>query len=101
MIIQQVYLKELGYSLYIKGIIPDEENPATGVLIFNGNPVELERQERYVIKNEVMVTENYTIPMPFIINFLVSNDCVVKNEKGETQVVLKEVLFKNTQLGKG
>ncbi len=91
MVIQQVYLKDLGYSLYIKSIKPDENNPSTGTLIFNGNPTKLERQESYLIKGNELITENFTIPMEFIINFLVANDSVIETEDGKLQVVLREV----------
>ena len=38
-VIQQVYLAESGYSIYIKGIKPDEENQNSGEITINGNPV--------------------------------------------------------------
>lgn len=45
--IQQVYLAEAGYSIYIKGIKPDNE--CSGEITINGNPTRLERKERYHI----------------------------------------------------
>lgn len=46
-VIQQVYLAEAGYSIYIKGIKPDNE--CSGEITINGNPTRLERKERYHI----------------------------------------------------
>lgn len=68
-VIQQVYLAESGYSIYIKGIKPDKENQNSGEITINGNPTRLERKERYHIDNGMLVTDNYHIPMDFIINF--------------------------------
>lgn len=51
-VIQQVYLAEAGYSIYIKGIKPDKDNPTR-----------LERKERYHIDGSMLVTDNYHIPM--------------------------------------
>lgn len=50
-VIQQVYLAESGYSIYIKGIKPDEENQNSGEITINGNPTRLERKKRYHIDN--------------------------------------------------
>lgn len=38
-VIQQVYLAEAGYSIYIKGIKPDKDNECSGEITINGNPV--------------------------------------------------------------
>lgn len=85
-VIQQVYLAEAGYSIYIKGIKPDNE--CSGEITINGNPTRLERKERYHIDGSMLVTDNYHIPMDFIINFLQANGCI------EQKDVLKEVEFK-------
>ena len=69
-VIQQVYLAEAGYSIYIK------------------------RKERYHIDGSMLVTDNYHIPMDFIINFLQANGCIEQKEDGKRYVVLKEVEFK-------
>ena len=46
-VIQQVYLPDAKYSIYIKGIKPDKDNPLSGEITLNGNPTRLERHERY------------------------------------------------------
>lgn len=89
-VIQQVYLAESGYSIYIKGIKPDEENKNSGEITINGNPTRLERKERYHIDNGMLITDNYHIPMDFIINFLQANGCFEQKDV----CVLKEVEFK-------
>ena len=95
MIIQQVYLPEAKYSIFIKGIKPDEDDPSSGEIIINGNPTRLERHERYHIDNEIgiLVTDSYNIPMPYVIKFLQENGCLVKNGD-KTYVAFKEVIFK-------
>lgn len=54
MVIQQVYFKKENYSIYIKGIIPDEDDFKSGIIIINGNPTRLERKERYHIDNNTL-----------------------------------------------
>lgn len=75
-VIQQVYLA--GYSIYIKGIKPDNE--CSGEITINGNPTRLERKERYHIDGSMLVTDNYHIPMDFIINFLQANGCIEQKD---------------------
>ena len=89
-VIQQVYLAEAGYSIYIKGIKPDKDNECSGEITINGNPTRLERKERYHIDGSMLVTDNYHIPMDFIINFLQANGCIEQKEDGKRYVVLKE-----------
>lgn len=89
-VIQQVYLAEAGYSIYIKGIKPDNE--CSGEITINGNPTRLERKERYHIDGSMLVTDNYHIPMDFIINFLQANGCIEQKEDGKRYV--EEVEFK-------
>lgn len=36
-VIQQVYLAEAGYSIYIKGIKPDKDNECSGEITINGS----------------------------------------------------------------
>lgn len=49
-VIQQVYLAEAGYSIYIKGIKPDKDNECSGEITINGKShLDLERKERYHI----------------------------------------------------
>lgn len=48
-VIQQVYLAEAGYSIYIKGIKPDKDNECSGEITINGNPTRLERKERIIL----------------------------------------------------
>ena len=62
-VIQQVYLAEAGYSIYIKGIKPDKDNECSGEITINGNPTRLERKERYHIDGSMLVTDNYHIPL--------------------------------------
>lgn len=88
MIIQQVYLPEAGYSIYIKGIKPD--NPNKGMIVINGNPTRLERREKYFIENGMVVTENYYFPIEYLLHFLQVNDCIEENEKGEINIIFKE-----------
>lgn len=83
---------ESGY-LSIKGIKPDEESPSTGEIDFCTNSLAPARRERYYMEEDVLVAESCVIPMPFIINFLMSNGCVRVDEKGEECVVLREVKF--------
>lgn len=81
-VIQQVYLAESGYSIYIKGIKPDEENKNSGEITINGNPTRLERKERYHIDNGMLITDNYHIPMTLSLTFyklmVVSNRRMVR-----------------------
>ena len=51
-VIQQVYLPDAKYSIYIKGIKPDKDNPLSGEITLNGNPTRLERHERYHFDKE-------------------------------------------------
>lgn len=44
-VIQQVYLAEAGYSIYIKGIKPDKDNECSGEITINGNPHQI-REKR-------------------------------------------------------
>lgn len=95
-VIQQVYLPKAQYSIYIKGISPDEDNPESGEIILNGNPTRLERHERYHVDKEhnMLVTDNYDIPMDCIFNFLAANDCFQEIE-GQKYIVFKKVEFKS------
>lgn len=93
-VIQQVYLADSGYSIYIKGIKPDKDNEYSGEIAINGNPTRLERKERYYIDGGMLVTDSYYIPMEFIISFLQANNCVEQKEDGKMYIVLKEVEFK-------
>lgn len=95
-VIQQVYLPDAKYSIYIKGIKPDEDNPLSGEITLNGNPTRLERHERYHFDKErdMFVTDNYDIPTYFITKFLEENDCIIE-EEGKSFVCFKEVVFKS------
>lgn len=81
-VIQQVYLAESGYSIYIKGIKPDEENKNSGEITINGNPTRLERKERYHIDNGMLITDNYhilwTLSLTFYKLMVVSNRRMVR-----------------------
>lgn len=48
-VIQQVYFAKEGYSIYIRAIKPDEDNPESGLIWISGNPSRLVRRERYHI----------------------------------------------------
>lgn len=39
-----------------------------------------ERKERYHIDGSMLVTDNYHIPMDFIINFLQANGCIEQKD---------------------
>lgn len=95
-VIQQVYLPDAKYSIYIKGIKPDEDSPLSGEITLNGNPTRLERHERYHYDKErdMFVTDNYDIPTFFITKFLEENDCIIE-EEGKSFVCFKEVVFKS------
>ena len=43
-------------------------------------PTRLERKERYHIDGSMLVTDNYHIPMDFIINFLQANGCIEQKD---------------------
>lgn len=92
MVIQLVYMGESGY-LAIKGIKPDKDNVMVGEITIVVSPTYIERQERYHIEKELLVTDNFLIPMAYISNFLVNNDCVQTGEDGKDYVILKEVEF--------
>ena len=64
-VIQQVYFTKEEYSVYIKAIKPDEENPESGLIWINGNPTRLERKERYHIDSNLgmLITDSYQIPL--------------------------------------
>ena len=47
-VIQQVYLAEAGYSIYIKGIKPDKDNECSGEITINGNPLD-QREKNAII----------------------------------------------------
>ena len=68
-VIQQVYLPDAKYSIYIKGIKPDKER-------------------------DMFVTDNYDIPTYFITKFLEENDCLVEQDD-KVYVAFKEVVFKS------
>lgn len=94
-VIQQVYLPDAKYSIYIKGIKPDEDNPLSGEITLNGNPTRLERHERYHYDKErdMFVTDNYDIPTFFITKFLEENDCII--EKRENHLCALKKLYLN------
>ncbi len=95
-VIQQVYLPDAKYSIYIKGIKPDKDNPLSGEITLNGNPDWLERHERYHFDKErdMFVTDNYDIPTYFITKFLEENDCLVEQDD-KVYVGFKEVVVKS------
>lgn len=96
MVIQLVYLGESGY-LAIEGIKPDKDNAMAGEITIVASPTYIERQERYHIEKELLITDNFLIPMAYISNFLVNNGCVQTGEDGKDYVILKEVEFKIEQ----
>ena len=59
-VIQQVYFTKEGYSVYIKAIKPDEENPESGLIWVNGNPTRLERKEQYHIEEATAQLDRLT-----------------------------------------
>lgn len=73
MVIQLVYLGEADY-LAIKGIKPDQDNPATGEITIVPSSTYMERKEKYLIDNGLLITDNFFIPMACISHFLASND---------------------------
>lgn len=73
MVIQLVYMGELGY-LAIKGIKPNTENP-------------------HRIEKDMIYLEEIAIPMLFVSHFLSANDCIQTGEDGKDYVILKEVEF--------
>ncbi len=93
-VIQQVYFTKEGYSIYIKAIKPDEDNPDSGTIWINGNPTRLEREERYHIDSTtgMLLTDSYQIPLNYIYNFLACNGCF-EDRDGKTYIVLKEVKY--------
>lgn len=89
-VIQQVYFAKEGYSIYIRAIKPDEDNPESSLIWISGNPSRLVRRERYHIN--IVITDSYQIPLEYIHNFLVNNGCMEEKD-GELYVVYKEVEF--------
>ena len=93
-VIQQVYFTKEGYSVYVKAIKPDKENPESGLIWINGNPACLERKERYHIDSNLgmLITDSYQIPLTYIYNFLANNGCIEEKDN-KAYVVFKEVTF--------
>ena len=93
-VIQQVYFAKEGYSIYIRAIKPDEDNPESGLIWISGNPSRLVRRERYHINiaSRLVITDSYQIPLEYIHNFVVNNGCMEEKD-GELYVVYKEVEF--------
>lgn len=65
-VIQQVYFAKEGYSIYIRAIKPDEDNPESGLIWISGNPSRLVNNgcmeekdgELYVVYKEVEFNPN-------------------------------------------
>lgn len=90
MVIQLVYMGELGY-LAIKGIKPNIENPLIGEIHICYNPLTEDKIVPYHIEKDMIYLEEIAIPMSFILQFLSANDCVQIGEDGQGYVILKEV----------
>lgn len=93
MVIQLIYIGNSDY-LSIKGIKPDKDSPLTGEIDICTSSFAPARREEYKIEGDFLITENYVIPMNYIINFLFVNNCAEIGENGEERVVLREVEFK-------
>lgn len=92
-VIQQVYFPKEKYSIYIKGIKPDEDDYNRGEITINGNPTALERKERYHIEGKLLLTDSYQIPIHYVIAFLGANGSTTEQD-GKTYAVFKEIEFK-------
>lgn len=93
MVVQLVYLGDSNY-LCIKAIKPSTNNPMVGEITINCDPIQFERHESYQVQDNMMYTNSYMIPMPFIYKFLQDNGCIETGEDGKDYVVMREVEFK-------
>lgn len=78
-VIQMIFLQDSKTYIFLKDVI--FETPEKGEIIFNGNPVELEREEHFIIKDGNVVTNQYFFSVQFMYNFLHMNNMI--NENGE------------------
>lgn len=92
MVIQLVYMGELGY-LAIKGIKPNTENPLVGEIHICYDPITEDKIVPYRIEKDMIYLEEIAIPMLFVSHFLSANDCIQIGEDGKDYVILKEVEF--------
>lgn len=92
MVIQLVYMGELGY-LAIKGIKPNTENPLVGEIHICYDPITEDKIVPYRIEKDMIYLEEIAIPMLFVSHFLSANDCIQTGEDGKDYVILKEVEF--------
>lgn len=92
MVIQLVYMGELGY-LAIKGIKPNTENPLVGEIHICYDPVTEDKIVPYRIEKDMIYLEEIAIPMLFVSHFLSANDCIQPGEDDKDYVILKEVEF--------
>lgn len=92
MVIQLVYMGELGY-LAIKGIRPNTENPLVGEIHICYDPITEDKIVPYRIEKDMIYLEEIAIPMLFVSHFLSANDCIQTGEDGKDYVILKEVEF--------
>lgn len=96
MVIQLVYMGELGY-LAIKGIKPNTENPLVGEIHICYDPITEDKTVPYRIEKDMIYLEEIAIPMLFVSHFLSANGCVQTGEDGKDYVILEEVEFKIEQ----
>ena len=78
-VIQMIFLQDSKTYIFLKDVI--FETPEKGKIIFNGNPVELKREEHFIIKDGNVVTNQYFFSVQFMYNFLHMNNMI--NENGE------------------
>ncbi|MGL5691945.1 MAG: hypothetical protein ACRDD8_14145 [Bacteroidales bacterium] len=95
-IVQMIPLPE-GYSIAIKGLIPDKDNPNKGTILLMGNPMRCVRKEHYSIEGDKVVTDSWNFHVSMLAKFLSHSGSV--SEDG-TQLIIQEVLPKNYNNGK-
>lgn len=79
-----------GYSIAIKGLIPDEEDPMKGEILLLGSPMACMRLEKYEIRDSIVYTDSWNFHASWLVSFLKSSGSV----GDDGNVVLNKVLPK-------
>lgn len=98
-VIQSIYMADGNRLLFLLGIIPEPKNPEKGWLILvDSREPKLERKERYYIDSEgtSVTTSNYHFPLPYLIQFLVSNGSVIDKD-GKAYVNFSKVIVNTSK----
>lgn len=98
-VIQSIYMTDGNRLLFLLGIIPEPKTPEKGWLILvDSREPKLERKERYYIDSEgtSVITSNYHFPLPYLVQFLASNDSVI-NKDGKAYVDFTKVIVSTSK----